>query len=376
MRLLQAFVLSAALATAVPALAQTGPDLNAFSQTRLIPFTPWPKGQTPFEAPPRVTLRLEGPLGAYQPPPVVMDTGSTGVVISASDLPGYSAAKAAAYPAGWEFLSSSKRLWVGHWVPTTIVFLDARGEAARAQVPILVVETAMRCPGYDVKGAPGTCAEPSEVVNLPKGIAYLGVGFGREGNGQSQGTPDKNPLLNLTAIGGQPIASGSFRKGYVVTQEGVRVGLTASVAAGFRFLKLDARGAGGPLDWLQAPMHVAAGDQPAQPGSLLIDTGIPTMYLGVAHPEALQTVTETNPSTKKPAKVLAPGQTVTITVPTQPATTFAFTMGSGEATVPSQVLVNSPSAKGFVNTGRHVLRRYEVMFDADGGWFGLRAVGP
>ena len=361
----------AALLVGGAAHAQAGPDLTAYAQTGLIPFLP--SSQQPFEAPPKVALRLEGPLGAFQPHPVVMDTGSTGVVVSAADLPGYSAAKAAAYPAGWEFLSSSKRLWVGHWVPTTIVYADAAGgEAARAQVPVLIVETAMKCPGYDTKTSPGTCAAPTETVDLPRGIAYMGVDFGRERNGQTQGTPDKNPLLNLTALAGKPISAKGFRKGYVITPDGARVGLTAQAAAGFRFVKLDARPGGGPLDWGQAPMTVAAGDQPAQAGALLIDTGIATMYLGVADPAALKTHTETNQNAKTPSKVLDDGQTVTVTVPTAPATTFAFTVGQGDPIAPSQVLVNSPMTKAFVNTGRHALRRYDVLFDADGGWFGLR----
>lgn len=358
---------------ATHACARAAPDLKGFDQTRLIAFSPWPAGQAPFEAPPTVALRLDGPLGSVQPPPVVMDTGSTGLVISAADLPGWSAAKAAGYPPGWEFLSSSKRLWVGRWIPTTVTFLGGKtGEIARAEVPILVVDTEMHCPGYDVKASPGTCASPQATVSMPKGIAYMGVGFGREGNGQSQGTPSRNPLLNLIAFDGQPIAPGSYRKGYVVTREGVRVGLTPAVAAGFRFVKLGAPGPGGPMDWPQAPMQVAAGTLPDQPGALLIDTGIPTMYLGVADPGALRTRTETNNNDKVPAKVLAPGETVRLTVPTQPATTFAFTVGQPDPAAPTQVLVNSPMATAFVNTGRHVLRRYEVLFDADGGWFGLK----
>lgn len=84
----------AALLVGGTAQAQAGPDLTAYAQTGLIPFLP--SSQQPFEAPPKVALRLEGPLGAFQPHPVVMDTGSTGVVVSAADLPGYSAAKAAA----------------------------------------------------------------------------------------------------------------------------------------------------------------------------------------------------------------------------------------------------------------------------------------
>ena len=360
-----------------PACSQAGPDLAAFDQARFIPFTPWAAGQAPFEGPPTVSLRLDGPLGAHAPPPVVMDTGSTGVVISAADLPGWSADKVAAYPRGWEFLSSSKRLWVGRWVPTAVAFVDAAGaELARSEVPILVVDTELNCPGYDVKTSPGTCAAPKATISMPKGIAYMGVGFGREGNGQTQGTPDKNPLLNLAAIDGRPIAPATYRRGYVVTRDGVHVGLTPANTGGFRFAKLGKQGPNGPLDWPQAPMRVAAGSLPAQPGALLIDTGIPTMYLGVADPAALKTQTQTNANDKAQSKVLAPGQTVTITVPTQPVTTLAFTTGQGDAIAPTQVLVNSPMPTAFVNTGRHALRGFDVLFDADGGWFGLRPTGP
>lgn len=371
---------AAALTSAIlttQACSQAGPDLNAFDQGRFIPFAPRPAGQPPFGPPPTVALRLDGPLGGFTPPPVVMDTGSTGVVISAADQPGWTADKAGAYPRGWEFLSSSKRLWVGRWIPTTVTFVDAEGaELARAQVPILVVDTELNCPGYDVKSSPGTCAAPKATISMPKGIAYMGVGFGREGNGQTQGTPEKNPLLNLTAIDGRPIAQASYRRGYVVTRDGVHAGLTPANTGGFRFVKLGERGPHGPLDWPQAPMHVAAGGLPAQAGALLIDTGIPTMYLGVADPGALQTRTETNHNDKAQAKVLTEGQTVTITVPTRPATTIAFTTGQGDAVAPTQVLVNSPMQTAFANTGRHALRRFDVLFDADGGWFGLRPTGP
>ncbi len=377
-----AAVLLASTTLTTQACSQAGPDFQPpdfqpYDQGRFIPFTPWAAGQAPFDGPPTVSLRLDGPLGAYAPPPVVMDTGSTGVVISAADLPGWSPDKAKAYPRGWEFLSSSKRLWVGHWVPTSVAFVDAGGaELARAQVPILVVDIEHKCPGYDVKTSPGTCAAPKATINMPKGIAYMGVGFGREGNGQTQGTPQKNPLLNLAAIDGRPIASASYRRGYVVTRDGVHVGLTPANTGGFRYVKLGQQGPNGAMDWPQAPMQVAAGGLPAQPGALLIDTGIPTMYLGVADPAALQTQTQTNNNDKSQSTVLAPGQTVTITVPTAPVTTLAFTTGQGDAVAPTQVLVNSPMPTAFVNTGRHALRRVDVLFDADGGWFGLRPTAP
>lgn len=70
----------------------------------------------------------------------VMDTGSTGVMVSASTLPGYTPnpCQGTSNFTGWEFLSSSKRLWVGHWIPQEINFLDASGAVlATAKVPVL-----------------------------------------------------------------------------------------------------------------------------------------------------------------------------------------------------------------------------------------------
>ncbi|EPX58031.1 hypothetical protein D187_004320 [Cystobacter fuscus DSM 2262] len=63
-----------------------------------------------------------------------MDTGTTGIVLSASGLPNYSREEAAKYPKGWEFLSSSKILWVGHWIPQEVTFTGAHGVPVTAKV--------------------------------------------------------------------------------------------------------------------------------------------------------------------------------------------------------------------------------------------------
>jgi hypothetical protein len=102
---------------------------------------------------------------------------------------------------GSSFLSSSKRLWVGHWVPLTVTFLDQNDKpVATSFVPVLGVEQEVICPSY-VQGT--TC--PDQPLQQATGdIIYMGVGFAREHDHQPQGTPDKNPLLNLTSIGQKP----------------------------------------------------------------------------------------------------------------------------------------------------------------------------
>jgi len=103
---------------------------------------------------------------------------------------------------------------------------------------MLALETQYTCPDWSEKANQPTCAEPRKTVTRPTGIAYMGVGFGREHDGQPQGTPDKNPLLNLTAIDGTPIQPGTYRAGYVVTPSGVHVGLSAANSHDFALGKL------------------------------------------------------------------------------------------------------------------------------------------
>ncbi|GLS20737.1 hypothetical protein GCM10007874_37540 [Labrys miyagiensis] len=371
------------------ALAQSGPDLHAYTMARFVPYTNAGSGKAPFTGAPKLSFLVQVPGGgASHPFTMTMDTGSTGVVISAADLPGYSSADDK-YPLGWEFLSSSKLLWVGRWIPRELVFLDAAGgELATAKVPVLAVETQYSCPGWSEKRNQPTCANPQETTSMPTGIAYMGVGFGREHDGQPQGTPDKNPFLNLTAIEGRPIQPGIYRPGYIVTPSGVHLGLSQANSHDFSWTRLqghslDATGkpsSNDLRDWAQAQMAVSVNGQPAETGPVLIDTGIKQMYLTVSNPSALPTEPVPNPSRAgAEATGLTAGAEVTVSFPdgASPIAQYAFTVGdTGDKAAPSVVLVNRPGTPAFVNTGRHFLRDYDVAFDADGGWFGFRKVVP
>jgi hypothetical protein len=381
--------IAAAVSVGGPAtvLAEPGPDLHTYTAARFVPFANAGKGSNAFTDPPKLSFLVQAPDGgASRQFTMIMDTGTTGVVISATDLPGYAAV---GNPQGWEFLSSSKLLWVGHWIPRELIFLDSSGnQLATATVPVLAVETQYTCPGWREQANQPTCAESQKTVTMPAGIAYMGVGFGREHDGQPQGTPDKNPLLNLTAIDGQRVRRSTYRSGYIITRNGVHVGLSAANSLDFAWVKLQGRSldktgnsvSDDPRDWPQASMAVSVNGGPSQSGLVLIDTGIAQMYLTVSNPSQLPTQSVRNPSLKGAAAIgLASGAEVTVSFPDvdRPVAQYSFTVGdtTNEA-APSAVLVTHGATPAFVNTGRHLLRDYDVAFDADGGWFGVRKVVP
>jgi hypothetical protein len=368
---------AAAVATATaPAAAQRAPapDYAAYTRTAFIPFANARSNVPPFTVAPELEFWVAGK--KFRP---TMDTGTTGIMLSALSIPGYTPELAARYPRGSEYLSSSKHLWVGHWIPQQVAFRDPRGLQVVASVPVLAVDSEVICPGYyDTIPRHAATACPGRPLR-PAGdsIVYMGVGFGRESDGQPEGTPDKNPFLNIVRIGDRQVQQGTLRAGYVVTDTGVHVGLTAANTAGFAFTRLapvphrtDAR------DWSGASVCVAVDGSPCARGSALIDIGIPQMYL---------TVTPQVPVTRDSARdlsrpcvsvpVLRNGSTVTVAFPDslQSIASYTFVVGdSANPVAPAQVISNPDRDSAFVNTGRHFFRNFNVLFDADSGYFGLR----
>ena len=220
----------------------------------------------------------------------------------------------------------------------------------------------------------------------------MGVGFGREHDGQPQGTPDKNPLLNITSIDGKPVQPGTMRSGYILTPQGVHVGLTPAKTSGFAYTKLSCSQ---PRDCSQAPICVAVDGSSCAQGSVLVDTGIPQMYLSVPPGVPVRTQSVPDPSNRAlQICALRNGSRVTVRFgapnaiafysfvvaqspaqPTQPTLVLLppSTAGSPPACVPPS---GAPGRPAFVNTGGNFLQGFDVLFDADGGLFGLRWNGP
>ncbi|TVY35046.1 hypothetical protein LSUB1_G005503 [Lachnellula subtilissima] len=355
--------------------AQSTVDYSQYTSDVLIPFWNPPSVVAPFTDGPRVTFRVD--TQTYNP---VIDTGTCGLIVSAAEFPNWTPELAEKHPVGFEYLSSSKKLYVGRWIPSDIVFLQAD---VATSVPILVVSKRYICSGYNSTRDGPNCISPMETIDMPTKISLLGVGFGRQFDGQLQGNPDKNPFLNVVSIHGTPInATSHFRSGYKISKEGITLGLTANNTAGFRFIDLDEGVTEDPRDWAPVPASIRVGTVPfvSDNTTALMDTGIDQMYLTVPPSMPVETHIEKSRSTGANVSVLDDGQVVEVQYgrPGGNAASYCFKVGDMDlvetgVTPPQVIVTRSSTKKPFVNTGRHFFRGFEIIFDAAGGRYGFKA---
>ncbi|HWJ73372.1 MAG TPA: hypothetical protein VNX29_09425 [Kaistia sp.] len=272
-----------------------------------------------------------------------LDSGSTGVVVAASFIPNFD--QLPVLGDGKLTYTSSGRVMLGSWVTTPLTLSGKDGASVTTEpMPVLAVtrvaclETARDC-------------RPSDD---PRDIAMVGIGFGREGDRQGQSTPDKNPVLRVAAEGEQ-------RKGYILTAEGIHVGLTRENTRGdYRFLKLE-RQADLP-DWKGVPACISlSGQVPPACGSMLVDTGVGAMFMTV-------------PPSQAASGPLPDGTPVAILLGTDAASEPLYSFNSGDMSpiTPSTVHLDVSDKPPFVNTSFHFLNGFDVLYDADGGYAGFR----
>jgi hypothetical protein len=329
---------------------------------------------------PQVMCRVEG-VDIKMP----VDTGSTGTLIGAPILPSISSTEGT--PAH-HFFTSSKILYVGRLVELPMHFAGEAGSYATANVPVLIVDKSWRCPWYDpskdgFECPPGPDGEQAEERDTSQ-ITYMGVGFGRNGpkDGMPYATPGINPFLNIDAIGGHPIQNGKLESGYIISTEGIQIGLTPKNTRAFAFSDLepglnhtkDAR------DWAMATMCFSIDGEGKNCGTLLVDTGISQMYIRAEQGVSIPTVWIPNPNPNGRAnklKRVKPGTNITIGFPSldRPATSYSFVVGQNSSIEPYYVFPQLPEHPPYVNTGRNLLFGYSIAFDAVGGRFGFRPVG-
>jgi hypothetical protein len=276
----------------------------------------------------------------------VLDSGSTGVVVAARMLPNLEQ-----LPAIGEArltYTSSGRVMLGRWVITTLALIGEGGQRVVTEpMPVLAV-TRVHCLRH---------ARDCTATDAPRNIAMVGVGFGREGDAQSQSTPEKNPLLQVAGN------ADGWRRGYVLTPEGVHVGLTSANTRGsFRFVKL-ARQTDRP-DWSGIPACISISDRtPAACGSMLVDTGVSAMFMTVTPEQA-----------GNASGSLPPGTDVRIQVGTaeQSFDLYDFKVGGDSQLAPERIHLRVSNNRAFVNTSFHLLNGFDVLYDADGGYAGFR----
>ncbi|SDV50539.1 hypothetical protein SAMN05216551_11268 [Chitinasiproducens palmae] len=316
--------------------AAAAPDYRAFDDGAFLSFLPAARARGAHI--PKLLISFGG-----EPRPIVMDTGSTGIVVSADRIPNVDAL---AGEPGRQTYSSSGRVMIGRWVDTPMRIDGANGESVRTGPVRVLAVTEIACLQR---------ARDCRPQRAPRGVAMMGVGFGREADMQRQVTPHSNPLLNVV-----PRAGHTLRRGYVVTRFGVHVGLTPANTPDFRYVKLTPSPniAG---EWLGAPVCISLDNQAPACGRSLVDTGVTGMFLNL-------------PGLDAPGG-LPRGTTLRFDFPGGDAAQAAsYTIVAGEASplAPDKIHLVHAQSTPFVNTGVHFLNGFDVLFDADEGYIGYR----
>ncbi|MEP9349352.1 hypothetical protein [Xanthobacter sp. KR7-225] len=312
-----------------------------------------PAGADPLLRPPTLGLAV----GSGEVHRAVLDTGSTGVVVSATsilnidDLP--------VLGPGRLTYTSSGRIMQGRYVLSAVTVIGKNGATITTRpIPVLAVDS------VDCLASARNC-EPRE---RPRGIAMLGVGFAREGDRQRAGTPDKNPFLNLPEMGrpGQPSA---LRRGYILTRQQVQVGVAPQDTAPFSTVRLESDPARD--DWAPPQACISVARRPPACGTLLVDTGVTSMYLSVP---ATQT-TDMEHMNSRGEPILADGVEVAVVPPEGArAPSYRFVVGDvANPLAPERViLVGEGRRPPFINTTVRLLNGYDYLYDADAGMIGFR----
>lgn len=289
---------------------------------------------------PRIGLSFGG-----RPIDAVLDSGSTGIVVAASLIADFDSLQSIGD--GKLTYTSSGRVMQGRWVITPVTLSGQEGAQIRTEpMPVLAV-THVTCLDR---------ARDCTPDDAPRHIAMVGIGFAREGDQQSQSTPEKNPLLR---VAGRP---GEQRRGYILTPKGVHVGLTEANTRGrFDYIKL-ARQPDRP-DWAPVPACISLNGQlPPACGTMLLDTGVPGMFMTVPASQAGEGGT------------LSPGTDVAIRIgtPEQSRELYRFAVDGGSPLAPSRINLRVAPDRVFVNTSFHLLNGFDLLYDADGGYVGFR----
>ncbi|TDT96569.1 hypothetical protein DFO45_1763 [Azorhizobium sp. AG788] len=338
-----------------PAAAQmAGPDLSAATGAVFLPFLNAPASGEAIARTPKLEIRFPG--GRKRR--AVMDTGSTGVVVSANLIPNLS--QLPQLGPGSLTYSSSGQIEKGVWVQTPLTLRGADGTRVTTRpMPVLAVQEVACMPK----------ARRCRPNPNPTHIAMVGVGFARQHDHQAQSTPDHNPLLSIEGMG-TPSQPGAMRRGYVVSRAGVLVGLDVPSTQGFTFLKLEKS----PTypDWQAVPACLSvAGRTPPACGTMLMDTGVTTMYLKVP-PEQLSGLTAPD---AKDQPALVPGTSVSVSVTGAQGISYSFAAGdTANPVAPLNVVLvgRDTNPAPFVNTSVRFLNGFDYLYDADGGYVGFR----
>lgn len=305
--------------------------------THRVPFTPTSSLPT--------GLHVRASLGGGAPHPFLVDTGSVGILVPRHTLgPDYQNFDPS-QDMTFQYVSSGK-VYYGQWVEVPVVLgvparWDGIGDYPIAHVEVFAVD---------------------QPADFDGGLIGIGFAIG----GRADGGPARNPLLHLNYQGKH------LSHGYIVSTQGLDVGLTSRNTEGFAFIPLDRDT---PGEYWRAPTGSVGltGDFNAASFSadlpFLMDTGIPNMILWVS--------ANHTPPNLPSHSAFPSGITVSISAPiadqvTTPALQYSFITGDmSQSMAPSHVEWRIGHG---INTGRNVLAGADYLYDATGGRIGFRPV--
>ncbi|CCB66941.1 conserved exported protein of unknown function [Hyphomicrobium sp. MC1] len=331
------FAIAPVILSMISAASAQEPNFGAYAQAAFFPFLDANDGE----------LRRSPSLGisfGERFHRATLDTGSTGVVVGATSIPNID--QLPRISEGQLTYTSSGRVMRGHWVRTAFTIVGSGDSAIQVEaMPVLAVER------VDCLPRARDC-DPNEDVSR---IAMIGIGFAREGDRQSQSTPDKNPFLHVVSNNSRQ------RHGYVLTARGVYVGLSAVNTSGhFEYVKLDRNKE--DTDWSPIPACISInGKTPPACGTLLVDSGVGSAFM-------------TLPPWQSSQAKLQPGDQVAVAVSRGQSSLplYSFKIDDGHPLTPEKVHLRLSPDRTFLNTSFHFLNGFDFLYDADGGYVGFR----
>ena len=288
-------------------------------------------------------LHVSAALGGGAPHPFLVDTGSVGILVPRQVLgPDYQDFDPS-QDITFGYVSSGNTYY-GQWVKVPVVLGVPAASDGKSHYPVAHIEVFAVDQPHDFDG----------------GVFGIGFGIG----GLADGGPARNALLHLRYQGAD------LHRGYIISTEGIDVGLNSRNTESFAFIALD-RDASGE-DWRQPFGSVTLSGDFSPDGfyadlPILMDTGIDKMILWVNADFAPPNLTRKS--------AFPAGISVNISAPPadlqdESALQYSFvTGGASQPMAPSQVEWRVGNG---INTGRNVLASADYLYDAAGGRIGFR----
>ncbi|MFC4349915.1 hypothetical protein ACFO5Q_18845 [Kordiimonas lipolytica] len=291
--------------------------------------------QVPIQRREKGPFHIKIRLGENAPIGVLLDTGSTGIVIGHEHLPS-SAVKMDPQPPYKVGYSSSDKAYAGAWYSVNVTIPGVGGCAVTNQLPI-----------FSATSHPG--------------VAMCGVGV------QGDKPATFNPFLSIDSITLKGSPNTFVTQGYVLSKDGITLGLSEEIVSQFPTMV--------PMDDFKATVHLkptgtVGGALYHFKAPALIDSGIGYMILN----PSLRSVTDAPPGfCNKETGHFLDGTSIKF----DGGISYDFTVGDHEGNPPmaADYVRWGTSKKGrIINTGRNVLMAYEMLIHPGNNRFGFRKI--